>query len=85
MVPHSWSFYFLTKIGCGFIKWGTDPISYKIGVTDPTHFIGPVRRGMRIPFTNSQTVTSIFLASADTSEGSEALKERKEGYIYIYI
>ena len=34
MLPHSWSLYFL--IGYGFIKWGTDP----------TYFIGSVRRGI---------------------------------------
>ena len=48
-MPHSWPFYFLTKIGHGFIKWGTDHISYKMGGrfgADPPHFIGPVRRGI---------------------------------------
>ena len=35
MVPHSWSFYFLKKIGYGFIKWGSDPISYKMGSPTP--------------------------------------------------
>ena len=32
MVPHSWSSYFLTEIGYGFIRWGADPISYKIAL-----------------------------------------------------
>ena len=49
MVPHSWSFYFLTKRRYGFIKWGTDLKPYKMGGrfgADPSHFIGPVRRGI---------------------------------------
>ena len=54
MVPHSWLFYFLTKRRYGFINKGADSISYKIGfrfgADPPPHFIGPVRRGIKVDF-----------------------------------
>ena len=73
MVPHSWSSYFLATTRYGFIKWGADPISYKMGGrfgADPPHFIGPVRRGLtrfalaeRFEFEGSASNLRTFLVS----------------------